>query len=121
MTRPPLCRRGQAAAAADLQRHQRPAHVASGCVDGVDARHERFVEQAEQGAQFAAGGGERFAVVRGAGFDEFFERGVGAEHFVEVFGVVAGLDCEGVEGEGCGVEESGRFARLRTGAIGFSH
>jgi hypothetical protein len=113
-----LRRRGQEAVAADADAAalQRPAYVASRCVDGADARHERFVDQAEQGAQFAAGGSERFAVVRGAGVDELFERGVGEEDLVEVFGVVAGLDCEGVEGGECGIKGSGRIARLRAGA-----
>lgn len=53
-------------------RLQRIAYGAGCCVDGGDTRHQRFVEQAQQGAQFSAGGGELFAVVQGAGVYELF-------------------------------------------------
>lgn len=80
---------------------QRFAHRTGREVDGVDARRQRIVEHTEQGAQFGAAGGEFLAVAQGAGVDELPERGVGAHHVVEVFGVVAGLQGEVVEVGGC--------------------
>ncbi len=41
--------------------------------------------------------GESFAVLEIGRFDQLFERGIGAEDFVEVVGVVAGLECEGAQ------------------------
>lgn len=87
-------------------------------MDRVDAGHQGLVEQAQQGAEFGAGGGEGFAVVEAGGFDELFECGVGAEDFVEVVGVVAGLECEGL---GAKPHRCDRNVRCCLRAQKFSH
>jgi hypothetical protein len=85
-------------------------------VDRVDAEHQGLVEQAQQGAELGAGGGEGFAVLEAGGLDQLFQRGVGAEDFVEVVGVVAGLECEIAQ-----VRYGETGARRRRLGCGFSH